>query len=85
VAHSCVVAPGTRIASLTGVRPVLRTVMMNPKRWPCHWSRITNRTLDGREVQTVVWICEHPYRTIRLAPCDCADAKPVRALHPLAS
>jgi hypothetical protein len=47
-----------------------------PRRWTCHWSEITRRTADGREVRTPVWICEYPYRTMMASPCtDCEGCR----------
>ena len=38
----------------------------------CHWSHVTRRTAEGREIRTPVWICEYPYRTMLTSPCtDC--------------
>jgi len=37
----------------------------------CHWSYVQGPIRGGRVVRTMVWICEHPFRTIRLGgPCE---------------
>lgn len=36
----------------------------------CHWEVIQGPRHDGRAPATVVWICEYPYRTIRVGPSD---------------
>jgi hypothetical protein len=43
--------------------------------WRCHWSHIDGPVRDGRAIKTPVWVCEHPYRTLRpLGPGpDCED------------
>jgi len=33
--------------------------------WRCHWSEITGPARAGRSTRTPVWVCEHPYRTLR--------------------
>lgn len=46
--------------------------------WICHWSRVNGANPEGRASQTMVWICEYPYRTMHLAPpTDCEDC-PIR-------
>jgi hypothetical protein len=32
--------------------------------WMCRWERVHGPVVDGRAQATVVWICEHPYRTM---------------------
>lgn len=50
----------------------MRPDPLTSRQWTCHWSHITRRTADGREVRMPVWICEYPYRTILASPCtDC--------------
>ena len=33
--------------------------------WHCHWSQIDGPSRKGRTTKTTVWVCEHPYRTLR--------------------
>lgn len=33
--------------------------------WLCHWERIDGPLSRERRSSAMVWICEHPYRTIR--------------------
>ena len=33
--------------------------------WRCHWSHIDGPSKPGRQTKTPVWVCEHPYRTLR--------------------
>lgn len=33
--------------------------------WHCHWSQIDGPSRAGRTTKTTVWVCEHPYRTLR--------------------
>ncbi len=33
--------------------------------WRCHWSQINGPSREGRTTTTPVWVCEHPYRTLR--------------------
>ena len=33
--------------------------------WLCHWEHIDGPSMRGRASSSMVWICEHPYRTIR--------------------
>ena len=33
--------------------------------WLCHWEHIDGPSVSGRATTSMVWICEHPYRTIR--------------------
>lgn len=33
--------------------------------WVCHWSSIEGPARQGRSHRTPVWVCEHPYRTLR--------------------
>jgi hypothetical protein len=33
---------------------------------PCHWSYIDRPGRGGNPTRIRVWICEHPYRTIRM-------------------
>jgi hypothetical protein len=33
--------------------------------WHCHWSQIDGPSRAGRTKKTTVWVCEHPYRTLR--------------------
>jgi hypothetical protein len=33
--------------------------------WHCHWSQIDGPSRAGRARKTTVWVCEHPYRTLR--------------------
>lgn len=54
--------------------------------WLCHWERIDGPSLRGRPPSSMVWICEHPYRTIRqdgpnedCAGCPVWDAAQVAA------
>ena len=66
----------------------MRQSRLSRRRWTCHWSHVTRRTPDGREVRTPVWICEYPYRTMMSEPCrDCEghDASPaeIRRVHAL--
>ncbi len=43
--------------------------------WRCHWSLISGPARAGRTIQTPVWVCEYPFRTLRpLGPgLDCLD------------
>jgi len=37
----------------------------------CHWDYLQGPALNGRVDRTMVFICEHPYRTIRAkGPCE---------------
>ena len=33
--------------------------------WLCHWERIDGPSSRGPTPSSMLWICEHPYRTIR--------------------
>jgi len=35
--------------------------------WACHWGYVNGPSNNGRRARTLVWICEYPYRTIRLS------------------
>jgi hypothetical protein len=50
------------------------------RHWTCHWSHIEGPAHQGRPSRTLVWICEHPYRTIRTKPCEDCPAAKVRQL-----
>jgi hypothetical protein len=52
----------------------------------CHWGHIDGPRVDDRATPMTVWICEYPYRTIRLdgpdagcAGCPLWDERPRRA------
>jgi len=37
----------------------------------CHWDYVCGPNRGGAAPRTMVWICEYPYRTVRLdGPCD---------------
>ena len=37
----------------------------------CHWGYVCGPNRGGAAPRTMVWICEYPYRTVRLdGPCD---------------
>ena len=58
----------------------MRLIRSARRRWTCHWSSITSRTADGREIRTPVWICEYPYRTMMASPCsDCEGCRTAAA------
>jgi hypothetical protein len=40
------------------------------RRRGCHWGHIDGPRHHGRATRTRVWICEYPYRTIRLSGPD---------------
>jgi len=46
--------------------------------WICHWSRVNGANENGHANQTMVWICEYPYRTMHLAPPTDCDECPIR-------
>ncbi len=33
--------------------------------WLCHWSHIDGPPRKGQPTRRPVWVCEHPYRTLR--------------------
>lgn len=42
--------------------------------WMCHWDRVHGPIQQGEPTTAAVWICEYPYRTIRLErPDDCEN------------
>ena len=43
----------------------------------CHWGYVQGPIRGGRVTRSMVWICEHPFRTIRLGgPCeDCKSCR----------
>jgi hypothetical protein len=44
-----------------------------PELWSCHWDHMCVIGTDGRRIQTTVWICQHPFRTMRLnGPEECS-------------
>lgn len=46
----------------------------------CHWSYVQGPTRGHLSLKTMVWICEYPFRTVRLGgPCeDCQGRMPSR-------
>jgi hypothetical protein len=36
----------------------------------CHWGQVEGPRHGGRRSRAVVWICEHPYRTMRASGPD---------------
>ena len=43
----------------------------------CHWDRVPGPHRNGEPTTAVVWICEHPYRTMCLTPPDNCDGCPL--------
>jgi hypothetical protein len=44
----------------------------------CHWDYVKGPARGGRVTRTMVWICEYPYRTVRLSgpnPEDCEGCR----------
>ena len=47
-------------------------------RLACHWGRVKGPSRAGHTTWTMVWICEYPYRTVRLSgpnPEDCEGCR----------
>ncbi|HYN06112.1 MAG TPA: hypothetical protein VES67_01860 [Vicinamibacterales bacterium] len=63
------------------MRQAMNTVQ---KTWTCHWSHIEGPAHHGRPSRTLVWICEHPYRTMRTKPCEDCPGN-VRAVSKIAT
>jgi hypothetical protein len=44
----------------------------------CHWDYVPGPMLDGRQVRTMLFICEYPYRTLRTTgPSEECEGCPV--------
>ena len=45
--------------------------------YACHWDYVQGPARNGRQDRTMVYICEHPYRTIRTkGPCEECEGCP---------
>lgn len=57
----------------TGATGSLAMPRATIRRFPtptCHWGQVEGPRHAGRRSSTVVWICEHPYRTMRASGPD---------------
>lgn len=47
--------------------------------YACHWDYVNGPSQDGRATRTMMWICEYPYRTMRVTgPNDDCEDCPIR-------
>jgi hypothetical protein len=45
-------------------------VNLASEEWTCHWADVAWPVDGARELRTRVYLCQHPYRTMRSGPCD---------------